>query len=519
MAADDLEELRLELDKLGGVAAACARSEVLEAIVGEAWAQGWAWELVCDARQAEWVRAFRATDGSWAWGHGRQRGKSFGALALVDAVLRQHAGARARYCALTLLSAKAILSNAEEDFYATCPEELRPHRDARSDDLLWPNGSRLVVLGTDAKSFRRGRGFSRIALQVLDECGFYQDLEAVDRALGPSLQVPGPTGRPGRTLYCSTPSESPAHPWTRVKALHRARGRLLVETYRDNPRVDSEKVIADEMAAKGLTREELLASTAFRREFGGEDVVESTRAAVPTWTLERAERLTVAIPRPAHFDAYESLDLGFSPDPSFVLFGFFDFARNGLVIERELECRQKTVAQLAAEWKAAELEAWGVDRYDGTMRALEDEVATLPGWLQRAAHASAPKQPFLRVGDDNALVLAELAGTHGIAVMPTRKDEKALAVDFLCQLVASERLFVNPACVKTLEQLASTIWDPTRTEWERTATNHGEAIDCLVYMARNVRWHRDPRPRTEPKDFFGKPKTPGGWNDAFRRSN
>jgi hypothetical protein len=52
-----------------------------------------------------------------------------------------------------------------------------------------------------------------------------------------------------------------------------------------------------------------------------------------------------------------------------------------------------------------------------------------------------------------------------------------------------------------LSQMESVLWNKQRTEWERTALDHGEGIDCLVYLARNLRWHRDCRP-VEPRDIF-----------------
>lgn len=512
----DVEALRAELDKLGGAKAAAEKSQVIKRCLELAWEQLWAWEVLCDEGQARWIRSFRESDGSWVWGHGRQRGKSFAALCLVDIFLREFPKARARYCALTIRSARAIITSAAEDLYATCPEDMRPKKDSESDDYLWPERSRLVVLGTDAETFRRGRGFSRIGLQVLDECGFYQDLHAVERALTPGMQVPGSSQKPGRNLYCSTPSETLGHPFVARKRDHLARRRLIVETFADNPRIDPEAVIASEMETTGLSRDELLASSAFQREFLGLDIAEEGRLALPAWP-SRMERLVRVEERPSFFDGYEALDIGFSPDPSFVLFGWYDFKRSLLYIERELEQRGKTVAQLAASWKVATKEQWGHEGFDGTLLALEDQL-DLPEFLSRKLHANAPRQPFLRVGDDNALVLAELAHSHGIAVLPTRKDEKQLAVDAVNDLLVKERIAIHPRCVSTIRQFATTSWNTRRTEWERTKQDHGEAVDCIVYMARNVRWARDPRPRTAPPEQWGrKPTMQSNWQQAFAR--
>lgn len=510
--------LRDLVEAQGGLVEALEVPE-LRSVFDELWRVGEAWRLILDPKQAAWVDRFEAGESSQVWGHGRQRGKSFGAQALLDAYARRWPGARVRYCALTIDTAKAILSNAAADFYASCPEELRPKPDPKSDDWLFPNGSRLIIMGTDAQTFRRGRGFSRVGRQVLDECGFYQDLGAVERALNPGMMVPGPSGESGRTLYASTPSESPAHDFAATVRVHKGRGAYFCETFFDNPRVNPESIIRAECERTGLLREELFESTAFRREYLGEWVAEETRAAVPAWTDEVMKTQIVALERPAFFDGYSSLDIGYSPDPSFVTLGWHDPSRNALVIEYEFEHHRGTVASLAEGMKALETEAWGASKYEGTLKGLEDMIAELPEFLQRKVHKDAPRQPYMRVGDNDLLVLSELAVVHGLAVFPSRKDDKALAVDFLGQIVAARRLFVHPRCVRTIEQLSSTIWNKARTQWERTSKDHGEAIDNLVYLARNVRWHRDCRPKAPVIPWGNAPAANAtGWDAAFRRT-
>lgn len=486
------------------------------ALLREAWRRGLAWLRICDDGQIGWIERFNSGVGSFVWQHGRQRGKSFAAFALLDSYARAWPESRVRFVALTIDTARGILSNSMADYLATCPEDLRPKKDG--DDWLYPNGSRLIVVGTDATTFRRARGFSRIGLQAIDECGFMQDLDEVQSALQPGLQVPGPSGETGRTLYLSTPSVSPAHPYAQIARVHRARGAFELETFQDNPRINPQSVVQREMERTGYSREELFASTAFRREYLGEWVLEESRAALPAWTAERAAAQTVAVERPAFFDGYVAIDLGYSPDPSFVLLAWHDVAGNRVVVEREAEVRSGTVADLAASAKELETQAWGASRFDGTLLAARD-MLELPEFLQRKLHSTAPAQPFLRIGDNDMMVLAELAQTHGYAVVPTRKDEKALAVDFVNQLISTGRLVVNPRCVRTLEQMGSAVWNRARTGWERNSRDHSEAIDCLAYLCRNIRWNRDVRPKAPVLYFHGAPSTQDerGWNNAFGR--
>lgn len=448
---------------------------------------------------------------SWAsWKISRQRGKTFAALTWYA----QRAGLEANldgvYLAQTGSNAEAIVSSWLRDVADDLPPEWGV--EFRDGVLRFPaTGSELAVFGTDNQQYRRRRG-RKAKVVILDEAAFYADLLDVEQVYIPQLQTTGGIG-----LYLSSPPISPAHPFNERCRAAMASGRYAHDTFWSNPRINHEAVIAGECQRLGLTRDELLASTAFRREFLAEDVTEETRAAVPSWTTERAEQLTIAVERAPFYDGYSALDIGYSPDPSFTLLGWHDVASNRLVVEYELELRNGTVASLAAGMKELETAAWGETRYDGTLLALETELAELPEFLRRRIHKNAPRQPFLRVGDNDLLVLSELAATHGLAVFPTRKDDKALAVDFLNQLIAAGRVVIHPRCERTLEQLFTTVWNKARTGWERTAKDHGEAIDCLVYLARNVRWNRDCRPKAPVTHWGPQPKQTSGWDGAFRK--
>lgn len=499
----------------GSIDAAMSRSAELHAVGGlisELWRQNLAWEVLLDegrpgftttGGQRAWMRRWLDSKASVFNGSGRQRGKSLHGYAVLDQHARQWRKARVRWCGLTIDTARAIVSQAMGDYLLTCPEELRPV--AEGDDWRYPNGSLLIVIGTDAKTFRRGRGFARIGVDVRDEYGFYQDPEAVDRALNPGLMVPGLSGEPGRVLYSTTPSESPAHASNTVAEAHLARGAYEHETFEDNPRVDPEAVIRGAMERSGETREEVLASTAFRREYKGERVVEEKRAAVPRWTQRRGidptkHALVVDLPRPEFFDAYVCLDPGKKVDPHAALVAWFDFARQLLYFEYELELPsvRYVVGDLARELKLLETTAFGEKAWDGTLLGAEDwkkDYGELPEYLQRSISKTAPRQPYLRVGDNDDLLLNTLSVEHGIAIFPTKKDDKHLAVDAFNALVGEGRVMIHPRCTRLFEQLNTTIWNTQRTAWERTQKDHGDLIDCAVYIARNVRRGRDPRPK------------------------
>lgn len=486
------------------------RDDLQRGIRQQSWREGWAHEWALDEGQRKWRAAFWGTPplSSTVWNVGRQRGKTFDAVFLALETGLGIPGAVVRYCAKTKDSAVAIVSPAWDALVATMPEDLRPVNGRSEYEWRFPStGSTFVLFGTDAQSFAKGRG-PRTDLQLLDECGFYQDLVPVESALLPSLQTTG-----GRALYLSTPAESVGHPYTQRIYAAMASGRYVHDTFWSNPRVNHEAVIEAERTRLGMTREQFLACTYFRREYLAEIVTDESRAAMPAWNKALADVLVGDWERPEYFDAYQAHDPGITGDPHASLFAWHDVARNELVIEDELELRSAstTIAAWVESIKSKERALYGAKSWDGTSLAARDwanEFGGLPEYLQRAINDKAPRQPYLRVGDNAQGVCREMSATHGLALFPTDKHDKALHVDQCNTFIATRRIRIHRRCVRLIEQLYATVWNKSRSEWERTDKDHGDLVDCLTYLSRNVRWHRDCRPPAKTETFEPpKPKT------------
>ena len=472
----------------------------------ELWRRGRALEVLLDdagptGGQRAWLERFHATPplSSTVWNIGRQRGKTFAAIADDIDFCAKTPEAIVRYCAKTKESAANIVLPAWNTITATMPRDMRPVASA-SDETEWTfprTGAVFKLFGTDAKSFDKGRG-PRTHRQKFDEAGFYQDLAGVEAALLPSLQTTG-----GKALYLSSPAESVGHPYTaRIRAAQAA-GRYEHDTFWNNPRVDHEAVIRFECERLGMTRAQLLASTYFRREYLAEIVTDDSRAAMPSWTVELATQVVGDWQRPTHWDGYQALDPGKTGDPHAWLGAYYDPATAILTIEDELELRSvaTTIGTWVGEIKTRERALYGADRWDGTLLGAEDwlkEFGKLPEFLQRSINTNAPRQPYMRIGDNEGLVLNTLANDHGLAVFPTDKHDKHLAVDACNAMLGKGRIRIHRRCVRLIEQLYATVWNRTRSEWERTDKDHGDLIDCLVYLVRMVRWNRDCRPKPPP---------------------
>ena len=474
-----------------------AAAVVLEAR-REQWRRGRASDYLLDTAgptggQQAWCRMLESLPpGAWAaFEVSRQRGKTFTVLVWLFQSLGLK-NQRGVFLAQTGENSFKIV----QQFLKDVGDEMPPEWGARLIDgeVRFTNGSEIAVFGTDNNQFRRSRGRNAHKV-VLSEAGFYASLEEVESVYTKQLQTTGGVG-----VYESSPAESLAHPFARRCDAAAAVGRYVHDTFWSNPRIDHEAVIQREMERLGLTREQLFASTEFQRELEARRVTEERRAALPAWTDEAATVLVGALPRPAHFDGYVSLDPGKTGDPHASLLGIHDVANNRLVIEDELELRSATthIGAWAEALKAKEAALWGVNRWDGTMSGATLEhlkLHNLDELFLRVHSQTAPRQPWMRVGDDDARVTVDMALQHGVAVLPSAKHDKALWVDTVNQLIRERRLLIHPRCVRLLEQMRSTLWNRTRSQWERTDKDHGDLIDCLVYMCRAVQWHHDCRPK------------------------
>jgi len=465
-----------------------------------------------DKGQQGWIATFRQHGQHGVWMVARQRGKTYAALTMAVELAMSTPGAIIRYAAKTGKSARSIVEPTMEAILATCPEELRPRQDNERGSLVWPNGSSLVWAGTDSEQFDRLRG-PRAHLLLFDEAGFWPELERVESALLPMLQTTG-----GQALYLSTPSESPGHPFIQRYRAAQATGRAQHDTIEGNPRLspaDVQRILRSEAERLGMSLEEFRASTYCRREFYAEIVTEESRAAVPGWTAEMAQQAVGEWLRPTHFDALVSIDWGgYSGDPHAALFAHVNHKARELVIEDELEMRGATLKAFLDAVREKERALWGVDRWDGTLLALRDwKREGTPPWLIERIQAKAPRQPYLRVCDTDEALMYEAFG-HGVALLPTPKHEKHLAVDSLDVLVRRGGLKVHSRCKRLREQLATTVWNRQRTEWERTAKDHGDLVDNAVYLNRNAPWNRDPAPPVAVDPWLNEVKRLQGAREA-----
>jgi hypothetical protein len=436
----------------------------------------------------------------------RRWGKTYLCMALALEDCLRKPKVRVPYGAPTLKMLKSFVLPAFDKLAATAPEHMRPRFNSSEQRIECHNGSYVDLFGADDKR-KADRGAGNDAVRcIFDEAGA-EGVASMMRYIvgsiyGPSLQFL--EGSPnGSIVLASTPARSPDHEFTEMTEQAEVNGSHLRRTVHDNPRLtEAQKLAFIEADAKdaGLTVEAYMRTDTFRREYLAERIVDKVLVVLPEWAEKRA-LLFKAIERPEFFRGMSTLDFG-GHDPHGVHLGYWHHALNAYVIEYEdLMVSPCNTLQMQKRIKALEAEAWGVKAWEGTMAAARDSTlrdfqdripVEMAGLLQ--AQIDGDGQPWMRVADNDLQLVRDLYETHGLAFVPTAKDDKQLQVNNLQVAINREQVYVHPRCVHTDRHWRTTTWaDHTRKTYARRGGEHGEFVDTGVYALRNID-KRDPTP-------------------------
>jgi hypothetical protein len=423
----------------------------------------------------------------------RRIGKTYLLAADADEFAWKNPKSRTVFAAPTLKDLEDIVLEAFEEWLSDCPEDLRPQWLPTKKRFRYPNGAEIRLIGCDdRRKANRGRGRA-IHRVYIEEAGSNPVLKyLIGSVLGPTLLSTG-----GEMWIASSPPDTEEHEFAEMVRTAEADGVLAHCEIYDCPRYTREEVgafIKEEADLLGMTVEEYKETAEYKREFRGLLVTDPARAVIPEATADRmeagAEGITgrdgkaPAIIRtlpdvPLFRDRWVAMDLGFHPHFTHLLFAYWDYRRQVLVIEDEFFRHRLNDSELAALVKEKEQELWGDHR------------------------------PFLRVADNNyPMTLSELAVTHGLVFVPTAKDEKEAAIVHVRRWVRQGKIAIHPRCKALISQLKGAIWNKHRTEFEAQPNGgHYDAVDALIYLVRNVIPHENREPEgwgfVEQRDIRG----------------
>lgn len=422
------------------------------------WRRGDVAELKLHSAQLEMLEAFNKTPArKFVINCARRLGKSYFLCVMADQYARKKKGSQIKYAAPTAKAVRKIVKPIFKKLWEDCPKELKPKWNGVDQCYVYPNGSEVHIAGTDQGNAENLRG-TDANLAIVDEAGFCDELDYLIQ----DILLPQTLTCNGRILIASTPPKTPGHEYVKIYLEAVARGAFIEKTIYANPNLTKETIEEYMDESGGET------STTWQREYLAKFVTDEETQIVPEFTEAKSLELVQVIERPDYYDPYVSMDVGFE-DLTFVIFGYWDFAKSRLVIEDELvlqggtEVRTDIVASLV---KNLEVDQWG------------------------------DKTPYLRVADNNnPILINDLNQLYGVNFMVTEKDEKEAQVNALRLLVSQNRLLIHPRCVGLIAHLRYGVWDKNRKKFARTkAYGHFDGVDSLVYLVRNLRKDKNPFP-------------------------
>jgi hypothetical protein len=349
-----------------------------------------------------------------------------------------------------------------------CPKEFKPEYKENDKLYVFPNGSEIQMAGTDNQNYDNIRG-GKSDLWVVDEAGFCTELDKVVF----SVLSPTTLTTDGRGILASTPDpDAPEHPFIKeFVEPAKADGRLFQYTIYDNPLLDDAKTQAIISQYPGGAK-----NPKFQAEYLCEIVRNYENTVIPEFD-DVTEKILVTdqYVRPPFYDTYESMDIG-GKDFTVVLFAYYDFRKNTVVIENEYVLKEKQNS----------------DKIIRGIRTTEEQL-----WGE--------KPVYLRFADNNNIILLnDLSVKGGLNFIPTKKDNKEAAINDVRIRVMNHQIIIHPRCKTLIYHLKYATW---ARKGDKAASSggykafaksadggHFDALDSLIYLIRNVIYGKNPYP-------------------------
>lgn len=367
------------------------------------------------------------------------------------------------------------------EIFKDAPDGLKFGTDVKFSKLdnvvRFPNGSEIQFAGADNGNAENLRGgFCHLA--ICDEVGFVNDLKYIIN----SILLPTTLTTNGKIVLTSTPPRQGDHEFVDYMQNADFNNNLMVLTIEDYFAIWKKHTDKTGVKPTRVTRENLqplidsmggIHSSEYKREFLCMVATAEEDKVVPEFTSDIEEEIVQEWERPPFYDSYTSMDIGVR-DLTAVLFGYYDYANDKLIIEDEYTLNGKTMTT------------------DVLAENIQDKEKTL--WVDPVTKEV--MEPYMRVSDNNLLVIQDLTRLHGMYFIPTKKHDKGSAVNDVRQRIASRQIIINPKCKNLIKHLRYGSWDKTGKKFSHLSDgSHADCLDALIYMVRNISWGKNPYPR------------------------
>lgn len=402
----------------------------------------------------------------------RRFGKSFTLFvkAVEKCVSKPHA--IIKYLCPKQKMAKTIIKPNMRLILRDCPPDMLPEWKEADKIYLFPNGSEIQIAGTDNGNAENLRG-GHADLVLVDEAGYCTELTyAVNSILAPTTDTTN-----GKIILASTPNyKEPQHEFHTdfIQPIDQINGLVRFTIY-DSPMVDDKKI------AKIIARYPRgVDDPKFKCEYLCEIQFDAEFMVFGEFDKETEETIVVDYKRPTYYNAYASMDIGFT-DLTGVLFGYYDYLNATVVIEDEIIMNGLTLT---------------TDNLANSIKLKEEEIF-------RCEKTGVITEIDKRVADNNnQILLNDLYRLHGIIFHATAKDNKEARINELKLRMKNRTIIISPKCKNLIYQIKNCKWSNNRKEFKRIKDSpdkklrggHADLVDALIYLLRNINIHKDPYP-------------------------
>lgn len=359
-----------------------------------------------------------------------------------------------RYASVTQKAVRKMVHPIFKELFGQIPLKYQGKWNSHEGAYIFKNGSQIHLAGCNNQHSDDLRGTSA-DLALVDESAFVDELGyLVDSVLMPQLlTVPD-----SRLIMASSSPLSPAHEF--CDYISKAKLENSYHNY-DIYEGGYNQTLIDEFCQEAGGPD----ATTWRREYLNEIMIDEDYAIIP-----EARGFKFGIDYTDYhrfYQSYVGMDIG-TKDLTVVLFGYYDFKRAKLCIEREFKINgpQMTTPVLAEN-----------------IKRIESEIFKTKSEINRIAD------------NNNLLLLQDLGYLHDCHFIPTSKDSLEAMVNEMRIWFANKRIEISEQCPLLLESIAFGFWNDSRSEFGRSATlGHFDAIAALMYLIRNIDVTTNPIP-------------------------
>lgn len=371
-----------------------------------------------------------------------------------------------RFIAPTMRQADEILRPIFDDIFLDCPKEFAPEWKENKKQYVFPNGSKIIINGSENDQMEAQRGLRSDATFVTE----IRDISKLEYLINDIL-LPQTMTTQAPIFFDSTPAKDMTHYYYALKDKLVLKNASITFTLDDNTHIPQAVKKAWIDQAGGID------SPTVQREYFCKRIKDEKLTVIPEWK----EDYVVNAPHNSNFNYYHkyvALDMGVRDNTS-VLYAYYDFIDATLYIidEDVLSGDQLTTEIISGTIKDKEQLLFG-NKYTGNNRIGQDKV-------------------FRRIADNtNPQLLNDLGHSYGLSFIPTTKTNLQAMVNKVRVWVRAGRVKIDQKCKYAIGCIDSAMWqNDKKDDFARSeAFKHYDALAAIVYLVRAIDESSNPLP-------------------------